>query len=314
MLEVQILRRGNLLEQEFAVTCVNEHTYTLSAEEMEQFWFDLKNYECEECGDEGQECDPQEFLCECPFCAESIWTPLEEYGIAGHQCYGGVYMDGMHVVGTTSYFKHVLTDTLAFQKPELERRVDYWEGVVHFTDPASFIQILGEGVLRAKPTGYFGGRRRNSQIRALSKAVCFTETPLGMTEEICARFGSFGFCLPKNKVIELGGGPVLEVPEKLLKRQTRTGRGVQKQVSGWDPKLVPFVNKIGDGFSYTHEREWRVPSDVRLYEVQPWLVLPDSFVSEALHCGASPRDLVEWIGRFKRICESKVFTTHSGRG
>ncbi|MEA4905172.1 MAG: abortive infection system antitoxin AbiGi family protein [Bacteroidaceae bacterium] len=77
----------------------------------------------------------------------------------------------------------------------------------------------------------------NRQIRTMM--VCFTDIPLHLSQEHCARFGKFGIGFSKDKMIQYGANPVLYTTREMNER-------VEK-----------FISLIGRLQSEEVDREWR---------------------------------------------------------
>lgn len=77
----------------------------------------------------------------------------------------------------------------------------------------------------------------NRQIKTMM--VCFTDIPLHLSQEHCARFGKFGIGFSKNKMIQYGANPVLYTTREMNER-------VEK-----------FISLIGRLQSEEVDREWR---------------------------------------------------------
>lgn len=303
-------------DQSFSGTCPNGHPLTFTVDELDDALWELQNLECLVCGDSPLELEPEEVRVECPFCreSESVSTQLATW--AGHRCYGGRDSDALQAVGSSSYFQSLLHDfyeTEADPRRIQRTRVDHWDLVTHFTTVDAFVSILRSKSIEARPTGYFASRRHPPQVRAQSRAVCFTETPHEFVHDLAVGFGSVGFCFRKSDLHPLGLAPTVNLPVSILRSQ-RTGQSRISQgcrdhtwVSGLHHSLLPYVNKYDPvEFPYSHEREWRVPRDISLATVRPWLYLPDEELKNVRNASrdGGVRELVEWLCSYGRI------TTH----
>lgn len=95
----------------------------------------------------------------------------------------------------------------------------------------------------------------NRQIRTMM--VCFTDIPLHLSQEHCARFGKFGIGFSKEKMTQYGANPVLYTTKEMNERVetfiSLIGRLQSEEVDReWrDSKLN---NDVGDRYQFTSEQ------------------------------------------------------------
>lgn len=130
-----------------------------------------------------------------------------------------------------------------------------------------------------------------------SRAVCFTECPwtslIGHTKE----YSSYGLGFTKEFIFSKGGGPAYYVRADVFNLQQ------------WSDEIKPFVTPFMPEYAtkevknasrvkkcdYTHEREWRIKSDLNFeYSDIAFVVLPDYATMAKF-----PQDLKDAIGRNK---------------
>jgi hypothetical protein len=98
-----------------------------------------------------------------------------------------------------------------------------------------------------------------------SKAVCFTESTLaGLKAHRDVFNAKYGLAFDRDLLFSKGANPCLNIRETLLKESfLREGEMYRRYVYNFIPhQLHPFVNIIHDSFDATHEREWRISSDL----------------------------------------------------
>lgn len=228
---------------------------------------------CSRCGLEVELESPDEFALECHVCemsystaslSEAMWSISE--GCIACQEHRNFPGDSVHVYGSWHYlyaayeWKKNGKDAAELKR---EERTDYWEGVIHFCEPSEFASICEADRILASETGYFG-----------KPAVCLTEATFGNWRDLQVRHGHCGFVFRKRDILDAGGGPALYMPESLIQEQKR---------SGFADVVKPFVNllRISSAtpgkrkHNFLHEREWRMPGDINLREVQPFGIIVD---------------------------------------
>jgi len=95
----------------------------------------------------------------------------------------------------------------------------------------------------------------NRQIRTMM--VCFTDIPLHLSQEHCARFGKFGIGFSKDKMIQYGANPVLyttrEMNERVKTFISFIGRLQGEEVDRpW--RDATLNDDIGDRYQFTSEQ------------------------------------------------------------
>lgn len=152
------------------------------------------------------------------------------------------------------------------------RRPDYWDYVIHFCKYDAFISILRDGRLEARPTGLFK-----------VPAVCMTDAPIHVASHFTS-YGEYGLVFSKAAVLVAGGGPAVYLNDQVIEAQKKHG---PPGTDGFSDALKPFVNVYrhkatapkhasAKFVDFLHHREWRVPHDINLQDVEPeGLVLPE---------------------------------------
>lgn len=114
--------------------------------------------------------------------------------------------------------------------------------------------ILKDGKLLARPTGYFSTYNQDPQRSAVSKAICFTEGRLTALHDHAKEYSPFGIAFSKFALLKYAkASPVIHIHEDLI-NQTRGSLPLE---------IVPYVNLITpEKYNFQHEREWRVPHDL----------------------------------------------------
>jgi len=117
----------------------------------------------------------------------------------------------------------------------------------------------------------------------LPRCVCLSESTLPGLVAHAERYGRFGFVFRKTDVFKAKGRPCLYLAENLYTHVDSAGEregasALEQELRGLSNMLcLPGFGKVQD---YTHEREWRVLSDVRLDETRPVAVVsPSGFVA-----------------------------------
>lgn len=145
------------------------------------------------------------------------------------------------------------------------------------------------------------------------RAVAFTECTWGSILAHTKEYSSFGLGFEKSLLFDQGGGPAIYLRQDL--HDAQMGYSCQKNLllKGFDPKLYAFVTPFNPDYAspsykakhkmkttdFTHEREWRTPSDFtfRLDQVS-FVVLPSYEVMARI-----PTALKDGVGRKKFILE-----------
>lgn len=257
-------------------TCRSGHEFNCNTDTLEEL---LDLGQCSVCEDEITDVNPEIIHIQCADCeqyegnlpwreyVENNYTfscPFcnEAFGTDGNIC---IVDSKTHQTGVFKSFVERLEHSVFIR----DKRPDYWDLVIHFTEKEELLSILKEKQIRASSTGYF--HKPNPEA---SKAVCLTETPIEFAQEIAARFGPYGIAFKKDDIKLVGGGPTLDMNPAALKAQKRIG---------FAPEVIPFINIINERFNYVYEREWRVPKDISFDEITPvCLILPYQKIDSVL--------------------------------
>ncbi|QDT55486.1 hypothetical protein Pan44_35300 [Caulifigura coniformis] len=254
--------------------CGHEYSVSVSPSDLQQR-LEEQDINCPHCGEQLSGSG----TLECYVCTNTQdFHDLTEAGYAieekcpacaGHpQWEGDVNFYTMRVAG--SWYSEMRSYEWALEQKltdELERegRTDYWEAVIHFCKAEEFVAIYRDRTIRAASTGLY--KKRNPDD---SKAVCLTEATVPNWDELKATHGHYGYVFQKRELIAISGAPAIYLPESVIAQMKQTGERIPKT-------LWPYLNKLslkpGQKFDYLHEREWRVPRDIKLDDVKPFGVV-----------------------------------------
>jgi hypothetical protein len=98
-----------------------------------------------------------------------------------------------------------------------------------------------------------------------SKAVCFTESTLaGLRAHRDVFCVKYGIAFDRDWLFKKGANPCLNIRESLFRFPvTVKDEWYERRIYNFmPPQLIPFINVIHDSFDATHEREWRLASDL----------------------------------------------------
>lgn len=255
-------------EEIYDLECSDGHRFSVDATELEEYIED-DSLHCKTCGKDVELCE--ELSLECYVCAGTYpVTSMEEARDAAESpCAHCLDLGGGNIYfGVSGSWSFRIAEYEWSRDPanpkHLKRvgREDYWEGVIHFCTRANFVSIFSERRIRASGTGYFG-----------LPAVCLTDTPVDFSAEIKANYGEYGFVFKKSEIIAAGGNPAIYMKPELIEAQRLAG--------GFAPAMKPFINLVRlksihttkTHYDYLHDREWRVPGDIDLSQVQPFAII-----------------------------------------
>jgi hypothetical protein len=129
--------------------------------------------------------------------------------------------------------------------------------------------------------------RSPSEKHALPPCVCLSECTLPGLVSLCERYGRFGFVFSKRAIFAAGGRPCLYVGRSEYTALATLGR--DRPADTPEGRLYALANVYEPPRSgakaqdYTHEREWRVFSDVDLSITPPSaLVAPSAYAAQLL--------------------------------
>jgi hypothetical protein len=106
--------------------------------------------------------------------------------------------------------------------------------------------------------------------------VCFSEYSLPGLVAHCERYGRFGWVFRKSDIFGCGARPCIYVDSDVYAEISRGGRGLTTASSaGLLFGLANVYRPVGHGQiqDFTHEREWRLFSDVGLRELKPEVLI-----------------------------------------
>lgn len=98
-----------------------------------------------------------------------------------------------------------------------------------------------------------------------NRAVCFTESTLAGLKAHRDTFSvKYGIAFDRDMLFGKGANPCLNIRESLFNEEIRLpGEMYPKHVYNYVPhQLHPFVNIVHESFDATHEREWRIATNV----------------------------------------------------
>lgn len=156
------------------------------------------------------------------------------------------------------------------------QRSDISRSVIHFTrerieykpsadvmEPLEIEKTVSafEVLKEIMKSGTIKGSGNAGYVKGKKKAVCLSEIPLSAIRDFAsppsdknARYRYYGIALSKKAVFALGGRPVIYLPDS---------------ENSWIPdeeKWRQVRYEFGE-VDWTHEREWRIPSDLDLKTV-----------------------------------------------
>ena len=124
-----------------------------------------------------------------------------------------------------------------------------------------------------------------SEADGIDKCVCFSECNLPGLVNLCERYGRFGFVFRKNDIYALGGRPVIYVDRNIYAKIAAQYREADDPDERKFFSLANVYSPPGDGEiqDYTHEREWRLFSELHLTHNPPVAVLcPQKYYNDML--------------------------------
>ena len=197
-------------------------------------------------------------------------------------------------------------------------RPDFSQYVVHFTSDRPPFGIQAEDKAdRAKAmTGMNGYERLSSILRSWEiwatpmpwtnrRAVCFTECTWASLLDHASQYSPFGVGFSKPFLFACGGGPAIYMRADLFEKQKENGGfhdHLMAFLTPFWPFYAPYDHRkdfygIKKGVDYTHEREWRVPHDLKFGPDRIEFVIVDRYE----HMAALPKEIKDAIGREKFI-------------
>jgi hypothetical protein len=135
------------------------------------------------------------------------------------------------------------------------------------------------------------------------KAVCFTECTWGSLLDHAAHYSPFGIGFSKPFLFACGGGPAFYMRADLFEKQVQNGGfhdHLKAFVTPFWPFYAPYQHRQQHyggkaGVDYTHEREWRVPHDLKFKPEDVAFVIVDRYE----HMAQTPKEIKDAIGREK---------------
>ena len=135
------------------------------------------------------------------------------------------------------------------------------------------------------------------------KAVCFTECTWGSLLDHAKQYSPFGIGFSKAFLFACGGGPAIYMRADLYKKQ--------RNIGGFEASLHSFITPFWPIYApkfhrdryygskrcidYTHEREWRVPRDLKFTPQKVAFVIVNKYEDMA----KLSKEVKDTIGRDK---------------
>ncbi len=196
-------------------------------------------------------------------------------------------------------------------------RPDFSDYVVHFTkdgppcskakDDPTLDQIRGltakDRLFRILETGELQATRMPWTNKP---AACFTECTWGSLLHHAQRYSCFGVGFEKAFLFACGGGPAIYLPPGLMEHQKSH---VGADTDPFHPHLFSFVTPFMPPYApadyrskfwadkqpidFSHEREWRVPHDLKFAPTKVVFVIVRTYEDMA----QAPKGLKDAIGR-----------------
>lgn len=102
--------------------------------------------------------------------------------------------------------------------------------------------------------------------------VCLSECTLPGLISHAERFGRCGLVFEKSQIYQLGGRPCLYVSDDVYRElgtRSRAAGASAETKRAFDLANIFRPRKMGLVQDFTHEREWRVPCDIKLVDTPP---------------------------------------------
>jgi hypothetical protein len=236
----------------------DEFTCSSCGEELSASGYHLKCYICDtECDGHSLSQLPLLLQERCESCAGREESDADVYSI--------------RIVGSwTAEFDTYDWSMTPKEANDLKRkgRTDYWEGLVHFCSAEEFVAIYKDRCIRASSTGLYNKRNPSD-----TKAVCLTEATVENWQEIKDVYGEYGFVFRKSEVIGLNGAPVITLPQSVIDAMKAKNEAIPKTLWPYLTKLSLPASRSQKKVDHLHEREWRMPSDMRFDDITPYAVV-----------------------------------------
>lgn len=162
------------------------------------------------------------------------------------------------------------------------RRPDFSDGLVHLTRERKEYEEATEPFDRPKVKrkiaafdvlkeilveGKINGSGNDGYVKGHRKVVCFSEVPLSAVQHFAsppdavnARYRYYGISVSKKALFNAGGRPVIYLPDR---------------DATWIPAEEKWRHVRFDygKVDFTHEREWRIPDELKLQDMPGLYVL-----------------------------------------
>ena len=117
--------------------------------------------------------------------------------------------------------------------------------------------------------------KSNEEDDSIEACVCFSECNLPGLINHCERYGRFGFVFKKETIFALGGRPTFYLDRNMY---TKLAIEYKKTRSPESKRFLSLANILsppgfGEIQDFTHEREWRLFSELSLNDNRPNAVL-----------------------------------------
>ena len=125
--------------------------------------------------------------------------------------------------------------------------------------------ILRESTVYASPIPF---------VEEHPNAVCLSECVWPAIADLSEQYSPYGLAFNKRVLFNRGGGPALYVRGDMLREVgTEIPVEIRPLISPFDPDAVL---KEGRPLDWIHEREWRLPCDLRFVDAEVEYVIVDS--------------------------------------
>jgi len=199
-------------------------------------------------------------------------------------------------------------------------RPDFSDFVVHFTTnrkPCGDNSDQGDernGLIKGDAYSCLENILKTGEVWATTmpwtnqKAVCFTECTWASLLDHANHYSPFGIGFSKAFLFACGGGPAIYLRADLYDKQKKAG-GFESNLHSFITPFWPFYapkphrdRYYGgkSGIDYAHEREWRVPHDVKFTASKVAFVIVDKYEDMA----KLPKAVKDAIGREKFLIMS----------
>lgn len=131
--------------------------------------------------------------------------------------------------------------------------------------PERLVNILRECTIFASPIPF---------VEENPNAVCFSECVWPAIANLSEQYSPYGLVFNKRVLFNRGGGPALYVRGDMMQNgATEIPAEIRPLISPFDPDAVL---KEGRPIDWIHEREWRLPCDLKFVDAEVEYVIVDT--------------------------------------